>query len=177
MVRARKRASGDLVPRLFVELCQTEESARKHPRVEAKRLGRSPPGRAMQAVSDHAARILPEIRRLAKAEQLETRSSGAVIGDAFSLFRKLVFDQLLDREKSYRSTLIGMYHGMDVVRLLGAAARAEGRSRIVAFCERWLAERGPLVRVATIELEWFGRNPRLALEAARHRLGGKRKSA
>ena len=177
---ARSAAQGkqgpELVPRLFVELFQTEQSAWKHSRVEADRLGGSPPGRAVAAVAAHAARGLPEIRRLAEAEGLDTASRGTWIGAGFSLFRRRVFDQILGREKSYRSTLIGMHHGVDAVRLLRGAARAAGRARIESFCEAWLAERMPLVTECTNQLDWFGANPHLALEPAKQRLGERRRT-
>ena len=163
--------NGDLLPRLFVELFQTEESACKHPQVEADRLGGSPPGLAMVAVSAHARRALPEIERLAEAEGLKTTSAGVAIGDALSAFRKLLVDRAVDREKSYRGTLVGIHHGVDVVRLLRAAARAVGRDRIVATCDAWLSERIPLVAVAVGQLDWFGANPRLALQPATEPLG------
>ena len=161
----------DLLLRLFVELFQTEESARKHPRLEAERLGTAPPSQAMLALSSHAEAVLPEIERLAVAEGLNTSSAGTVIGDVLSAFRKLLLDQAIDREKSYRGTLVGLYHGVDVVRLLRASARAAGRDRIASFCESWLAGRTPLVEAATRQLDWFGANPRAALESATR--GGK----
>jgi hypothetical protein len=161
-------AKGDdpLLGRLFVELFQTEESARKHPGIEADRLGDTPPGRAMRAVAVHAARVLPELRRIARAEGLGTHSLGSWIGDAFSIARRLAFDRMLDREKSYRGTLIGMYHGVDVVRLARAAARARGRDRVAAFCDAWLDERIPLIDAAGRQLDWFGEHPTIAVESS-----------
>jgi hypothetical protein len=167
----------DLLPRLFVELFQTEESASEHSRVEAERLGDSPPARALRAVAAHAERVLPEIRRLAEVEGLDTTSLGTWIGAGFSVFRKRVFDQILGREKSYRSTLVGMHHGTDAVRLLRSAARAAGRERVEAFSDAWLAERIPLVTACTDQLDWFGANPTLALEPAKRRLRDERRTA
>jgi hypothetical protein len=173
----KRKNDGELLPGLFMELFQTEESAREHPRIEAERLGGSPPGRAVRAVAAHAERVLPELERLAAAEGLATNSFGKWIGDTFSSFRRRAFDQILGREKSYRSTLIGLHHGIDVVRLLRSAARAAGRARIEAFCEGWLAERTPLVAECAKQLDWFGEHPHLALEPARVRLGEKRRTA
>jgi hypothetical protein len=168
--RAGKGPDDGLLGRLFVEFFQTEESALEHPRIEGERLGESPPARAMRAVSAHAARVRPELRRLAAAEGLSTRSFGKWIGEAFSIARRLAVDRTLDREKSYRSTLLGMYHGVDLVRLLRAAARAQGRQRVASFCEEWLGERAPLIEAASLQLDWFGEHPRIAVQRSTSRL-------
>jgi hypothetical protein len=173
---ARARES-DLLPRLFVELFQTEESAREHPRVEAERLGDAPPARALRAVAAHAGRVLPELERLAAAEGLGTSSLGAWIGTSFSAFRKRISDRILDREKSYRGTLIGLHHGIDAVRLLRSAARTAGRGPVEAFCEAWLAERVLLVTECERQLDWFGAHPELALGPAKRRLRDGRRTA
>jgi hypothetical protein len=161
-----RASDDDLLPRLFVELFQTEQSASQHTRVEAQRLAGSPPARAMVAVASHARQALPRIERLAEAEGLATTSAGATIGDIFSALRKLVADRTLDREKSYRGTLIGLYHGVDVVRLVRAAAKSASRARIVSHCDEWLAERVPLVEIAAQQLDWFGAHPGLAAQPA-----------
>jgi hypothetical protein len=167
----------DLLVRIFVELFQTEESARTHARAEADRLGGSPPGRALRAVADHADGVLRGLEQLARIEGLATSSLGTWIGDLLSSFRKRASDQILGREKSYRATLAGLHHGVDVVRLLRSAARTAGRGRIEQFCGEWLAERCPLVAACTDQLDWFGDRPRIALEPAKVRLGEKRRTA
>lgn len=162
-----ERALSKLLGRLFIEVFQTEESALRHPRVEAERLGETGPGRALLAVAGHAERSLAELRDLAKLEQLETTSAGKRIGDLFSLLRDALADRVLDREKSYRGTLLGMHHGLDVVTLLESTARADGRVAMTAWCDRWLAERRPLVERVTAELAWFAANPERAIEGAK----------
>ncbi|MDO9019424.1 MAG: hypothetical protein Q8S73_13080 [Deltaproteobacteria bacterium] len=160
-------ASSKLFTRLFVELFQTEESALQHPRIEAERLGDAPPGRTMMAVSEHAGRSLEELRALASAEGLETTSAGARLGDLFSVLRDAVADRTLDREKSYRGTLLGMRHGIDLVTLVEGTARVEGRVAVSSWCQRWLAERRPLTEGVAGELAWFAANPEHALESAK----------
>lgn len=159
-------AAATLLSRLFIELFQTEESARQHPRVEAERLGDVGPARAMRAVSEHAGRALESLAPLAKAEGLETTSLGARVGDLFSVVRDAFADRTLDREKTYRGTLLGMQHGLGVVALVEASAGAQGRAAIAAWCRQWLAERRPLVEQVTRELAWFAANPERALEGA-----------
>jgi len=131
----------------------------------------------MHAVAVHAARVLPELRRLAEVEGFGLRSVGSWIGDAFSVARRLAFDRALDREKSYRGTLIGLYHGVDVVRLVRAAARAQGRDYVVTFCETWLEERVPLIDAAGRELDWFAAHPAIAMQRSTGPLRSARKSA
>jgi hypothetical protein len=159
-----------LVPRLFVELFQTEKSACEHPRIEAERLGETPPAYAMLAVSAHAERTLAEIRRVAEAEALVSTSVGTFLGGTFSAFRDWFIDRALDREKSYRATLIGLRHGIDLVRLLHSASRSERRSELVEFCRAWLSQRPPLVEAAARQLDWFGAHAPIALESSRTRL-------
>ena len=116
----------DLLKILFVELCQTEESAIEHPRTEAERLAATPPAAALLAVSAHAERLRLELEAIARAEDLGTTTLGAKIGDALSVMRDFVIDRTVSREKSYRGTLIGMHHGVDVVRLVRHTAVAAG---------------------------------------------------
>ncbi len=156
--------SEDIVPRLFVELFQSEQSAKEHPRVEAERLGDVPPGRAMRAVHEHATRELARLRDLAAQEGLQTTSPGVVLGELFSTVRDAVADRVIDREKSYRGTLLGMHHGVDLVLLLRSAASAAGRHSVAAFCDAWLAERRPLVDDVEAALSWFGANPEVAAQ-------------
>ncbi|MDB4930400.1 MAG: hypothetical protein JWM10_2884 [Myxococcaceae bacterium] len=163
-------ASATLLSRLFIELFQTEESAFQHPRIEAERLGDVSPAHAMAAVSAHAARSLEELRALARTEKLATSTLGARVGDFFSAVRDVIADRTLDREKTYRGTLLGMQHGLGVVTLLEATAMAHGRTAIAAWCWSWLAERRPLVEQVNAALAWFAANPDRALEGATARM-------
>jgi len=157
-----------LLSRLFAELCQTEQSAYQHPRIEAQRLGDVPPARAMLAVSQHAELALGELKQLAQAESLPIQAAvGRRIGMLFSMLRKAL-DFMLDREKSYRATLLGMHHGVDLVILVAAAARADERWELARWCERWLTARRPLVDSVASDLSWFATHPRDALDSARH---------
>lgn len=156
----------DIVPGLFVEFFQTETSAAAHPREEAERLGDVPPGKAMRAVSEHAARTLPQLRELAARERLETTTPGAALGRLFSAVRSAVTDPFTSREMSYRGTLLGMHHGVDLALLLRSAALASGRHSVTAFCDAWLAERRRLVDDVEVALAWFGANPEVASQRA-----------
>ena len=70
-------------------------------------------------------------------------------------------------EKSYRGTLIGMRHGIDLVELTGAVAREHGDIEFADWCDQWLERRRPLVEAAARELAWFAANPERATDPAR----------
>lgn len=158
-----------LLDRLLIELFQTEQSAVDHPQIEAERLGDVPPAHAMRAVSEHATGALALLRAIAEREHFEAEKEtlGRRIGDLFSSMRDLFADRLLDREKTYRATLIGVHHGVDLVTMLAPLARAQGRTELSARCEAWLRERPPLLERMTAQLAWFAEHPECALENAR----------
>ncbi len=156
-----------LLATLVRELFQTENSARWHPAREAERLGEAAPGRAMAAVALHASAVLEELPALAEACGLPTSVGGLTAGRAFSALRDKAFDLFLTTEKSYRGTLLGLRHGVDLTKLLRETAAADGDRRLVAFCDRWLARRVPLVADVAHELAWLGEHPGRALAPVR----------
>lgn len=146
----------ELLSRLVIEVFQTEESAKEHPRKEAERLGETPPGAAMLAVSAHAARALAELGAIAEGLGYHRKEGvGVTIGKTFSLVREAVVDRMLSQEKNYRGTLLGMQHGVDLFVLVEAAARRAGKTQLALFCARWLEERRPLVEAARAQVPWF----------------------
>lgn len=158
----------ELLESLMRELFQTEESAVSHPRVEAERLGGStPPGRAMLAVAAHAKEALAELPRLARAHDLPVSAGGLAVGKIFSITRDALADLLLTSEKSYRGTVLGMRHGVDLVELMRYLAHKEGDLEIEAWCSEWLARRRPLIEAAARELSWFAANPGRATAPAK----------
>ncbi len=58
-----------------------------------------------------------------------------------SLARYLVVDHLIDAERSYRATLLGLRHGLDVIRLLREVAERDGDRALALWCEDTLVER------------------------------------
>src|SRR5688500_7791064 len=154
-----------LLPSLVTELFQTERSAYRHPIREAKRLGDVPPAIALRAVAAHANEVLDELPELARARGVAVAGVGVVVGETFSNVRHFFADRFLDRERSYRGTLLGMRHGIDLVRLLRAAAEDEADAELVSWCERWSSVRERLVAGVERELEWFGHHQAFA---ARH---------
>ena len=153
-----------LKQKLCRELSQSEHSAVAQPRREARRLGDTPPGDALRAISAHASAMRGRLDALL-VERASRRGVriGAVVGELFSLARSLVADRLIDTERSYRGTLLGLDHGADIVRMLAAVAERDGDERLAVFCQDWLAGRLALIERARGELSWFVREPHAAL--------------
>jgi hypothetical protein len=156
--------SSKLMVSLFRELWQTETSAARHPLVDADRLGSAPPAQALRAVSAHATEVLRELEMLARHQNLPVSSAGMAVGGAFSHTRQKFADLLLDVERSYRGTLLGMRHGVDLVELIAATARAQQNVELASFFDRWLTTRKPLYEQCVRELQWFARNEDRALQ-------------
>lgn len=145
----------ELLRNLTRELFQTEVSASRHSRREANRLPESRPANALNAVAQHADLALKELKDLAQKQDLPVSAFGGILGEAFSQIREHVADHMLEGERSYRATLLGMRHGMDAVRMFGLAAKHGGFPDLAGWAERWLAIRAPLVHEVEQQLEWF----------------------
>jgi hypothetical protein len=148
------------------ELFQTEQSAASHCRREAARLPGTQPAGALMAISEHADRTLVELPALAVSHDMPVSGAARRVGRLFSITRQLVGDRLLRRERSYRGTLLGMRHGLDVVHMLRHLAEHAGDRALVSWCDAWLAVRCPLVQRAEEELRWFAEHPELAMQIA-----------
>lgn len=149
------------------EVFQTETSAIRHCRREAERLGATGPGRAMMAISEHARRSFAELGQVCAREELPVSKGGSAVGLLFSETRDKLMDRLIQSERSYRGTLVGLHHGIDLMKLVTLAAEASGKSSLLAFCSEWLPARTALVDRAIEELAWFVMHPERASELAR----------
>ena len=158
---------------LMVELFQTERSAIMHCDREADRLGKTPPAHTLEDVADHARMALARLTRLADEGKIPApkpiQKIGQAIGRTFSRARMHVFDHLIDSEKSYRGTLLGMRHGVDLVHLVHPLAVAAECYELAAWCTEWLEKRQPLLERAVGQLSWFANHPEIAFEKAGHR--------
>jgi hypothetical protein len=154
---ARLRAS------LMEEIFQTERSAQLHCAREAQRLGDSAPARALRACAQHAGAVEVELVAIARKHKLPEGGLGSMVGRVLSRARDLVIDRLIDEERSYRGTLLGLRHGLDVVRMMQHVADASGQVEIAGFCTRWLAEREPLVEEVARAMTWFALHPKVAV--------------
>jgi hypothetical protein len=155
-----------LLEKLTRELFQTETSASRHCRREAERLGNAAGAEAFREIARHADGILERLPGLMKAEGLPESPGGSIVGASFSQVRDKIADKMLDRERSYRGTILGLRHGVDVVRLFGAVGERNGRSTLGSFRDEWFATRLPLVQRVEEGLVWFADHPDTALERA-----------
>ncbi len=162
MNQEKRQQHTELLRSLFHELFQTEQSAHRHAMRECERLGATGPGDALRAISTHAVGVLRELPALARDEQLPVSRLGQLVGTMFSKARDLFADRLIDEERSYRGTLLGMRHGVDLVKLIRHVADASGRVEIGGFCTRWLETREPLVAAVEQQLSWFAHHPDVA---------------
>ena len=153
MVRAR------LSPSLLAELYELEEDSYRLALREAKRIGCGPPSSALRAAAAHAGAALEELPAMARARRVRLGSIGALVLDTLRRVADVVVDQLVDHEHAYRRALTTLHRGIDLVRLMRAAASDEGDDALAAWCARWLHGREQLVAEAARELEWFARHP------------------
>ncbi len=153
MVRER------LSPSLLAELFELEEDSYRLSLREAKRIGCGPPASALRAVAGHANEALEELPALAKARSVRLNSIGALAFDTMRRAWDIVMDQIVDHEHAYRRALTALRRGIDLVRLVHAAARDEGDDTLAVWCQRWLDGRERLVEEAADQLEWFARHP------------------
>jgi hypothetical protein len=150
--------------KLCRELAQSEQSARIHPLREARRLGKVPPAAALRTIADHAAMMRPRFEALMR-DQPAGRRVGRWVGKLFSALRHGLFDRMIDTERSFRGTLLGLRHGVDTARLLREVAARLGDVYLVAFCDELLARRLPLIARAEATLSWFADQPSRALQS------------
>jgi hypothetical protein len=158
----------NLFMKLGRELLQTETSASVHCRREAARLPGTPVADVLLKVAQHAEESLahlPAVIRYHPGLRI-----GHTFGRLLSALRQGVIDRLVDRERSYRGTLLGMHHGLDLVRLVLQFAIEQQQPELENWCRAWLETREALVERATRQLDWFAQHPREAIESGRRPL-------
>lgn len=162
-----KTPAQKLLTKLARELYQTETSAVTHPRREAARLGEGAPATAMLDVANHADRVLKTLPDLFEARGVGSMSFlGAVYSAAFTTVRRLGVDYLMGQERSYRMTLLGMRHGIDLVYELEQLAIELKDEQLTEWCRVWLERRVPLVTSVEKQLQWFVTHPEQAIQGA-----------
>ena len=150
--------------KLCRELAQSEHDAKLHTMREARRLGPIPPAVALRAIATHAEDQRPRFESLMRRHPPRLQL-GRAVGFMFSTLRHYLVDRVLDTERSYRGTLLGLKHGLDVARLLREVALREGDTALVRFCDELVVERTRLVAGAEQQLVWFAECPHKALRS------------
>lgn len=162
-------ASQKLCSKLCREFAQSEQSASSHCRREATKFGCMDPRNAMTAIATHADAMRPRFEAVMTRRKTTGIGFGRLLGEAFSLVRHGVLDRLIDVERSYRGTLLGVRHGADVARMLRALAAREADHDFVAFCDGWLAQRLALIERAEHAMLWFASHPNHAIRSGMSR--------
>lgn len=141
-----------LLDKLTREVGRIEGQAIEHPPREARRLGDQPPVRALREVAEHAVAMRPRFETMALGHGLVVHRFAV---GALTTLRHLVIDRVVDPERSYRSVLLELRHGIEVVRLLREATRREELVGLIRWCDDWLTARRTLVARAEAQLAWF----------------------
>ncbi|MEO8554675.1 MAG: hypothetical protein ABI678_32080 [Kofleriaceae bacterium] len=156
--------------KLCRELAQAERDARLHPRREARRLADGDAAQALTAIADHADGIEPVLLKLLGRASIGVKVAHAV-ASVFSGVRHLLVDRMIGRERSYRMTLLGIKHGVDVARMLREVAMLNHDVALLKFCDLFLVERLCLLEDAEQAFLWFAENPDIALGHGARRTG------
>jgi hypothetical protein len=135
--------------------------------VEASRLGTTPPGDVMEEIAAHADGQIEKLDELAVARGMTPASGAKTIGSAFSVIRDNLADLTTTTEQSYRVTMLGVRHGIDLVRMLRELALRASDESLKQWSEAWLSRRLELAEQAETELAWFVANPERALAPVR----------
>ena len=153
--------------KLCRELAQSEHDAVIHCQREAARYGTLPPGQVLRVIADHARELRPQLDWLWGGKQGAGIHAARVVAEAFSALRHFAVDWMIDAERSYRATLLGLHHGLGVARLLREVADHQHDIDALQVCDELLEGRTRLLARAEDRLRWFAEHPDLALRSSR----------
>jgi hypothetical protein len=152
-----------LLDKLIREISRAETQATEHAPREAKRIGDVPPVLALRDVATHAAVMRSRFVEMLSAHEIRLGRTG--IGATLATLRHLVVDRVTDAERSFRTALLDLRHGVELVKLLREIARREVLFGVIRWCDDWLGARRTLVARVEAQLEWF---PEQALMPSPH---------
>ena len=153
---------GRLLEKLLREIARAEVLAIEAPEREARRIGEAPPIAALVAVAEHAELMHGRFAWLLERHELALHLTRGPLGSTLSSLRHLVVDRVVNAERAYRSVLLELRHGLDVVKLLREIARREKLFGLIRWCDDWLTARRTLVTRAEAQLPWFVEQEQLA---------------
>ena len=150
MVPERKR----LLDRLVREICRSEMQAVEHASRVEKLIGLvAPPVKVLREVGKHAATMRARFDVVVEGHDMQPTRGG--LGATLSTLRGIVTDRIVDPERAYRTCLLDLRHGIDVVKLAREVARNEELFGIIRWCDDWLTARRTLVARVEAQLVWF----------------------
>jgi len=146
-----------LIHKLLREVTRAESQAIDHAATESRRLGEAPPAIALREVAAHALSMKPRLLDMSSAHGLDLHRSA--FGSRLSTLRQLVVDRvtpaLADAEHAYRTAILDLRHGLDVVRVLREVSRRHELFGLIRWCDDWLRARRTLVTGVEARLLWF----------------------
>lgn len=157
--------------KLCRELAQSEHDAIIHCCREASRYGAQAPGQVLRVIADHARELRPRLDWLWRGKQPLGVRAGRVVAEIFSAVRHFAVDWMIDAERSYRATLLGLEHGLGVARLLREVFVQQQDYDALRVCDELIEGRTRLLARAADRLRWFAEHPDVALRSSRGKLG------
>jgi hypothetical protein len=148
-----RSADRRLIDKLIREISRAEAQAVEHGPREARRLGEVPPVLALRDVADHALAMRPRLLAMLGGHDLKIARPG--VGATLSTLRSMVVEQVIDPEASFRTALLDLRHGLEVVKLLRETARREHLFGVIRWCDDWLGVRRTLVARVEAQLAWY----------------------
>ena len=142
-----------LLEKLIREILRAETQAIDHPVREAKRIGDAPPVLALQEVATHAAAMRSRFLGVLAAHEISLHTG--TLGATLATLRHRVVDRVVDPERSFRTALYDLRHGVDIVKLLRDVTRNVGLFGVIRWCDDWLGARRTLVAGVEAQLAWF----------------------
>jgi hypothetical protein len=153
---ARMDGSADrfLLAKLCREISHAELVAGEHAVREAKRLGAVPPVDALEEVALHALAMRPRFLAAVRGHEIRL-GRRRLVGTTLATLRHLVVDRVGDGERAFRTALLDLRHGLDMVTLLHGIARGSELFAVIRWSADWLAERRTLVARVEAQLAWY----------------------
>lgn len=134
------------------ELVRAEAQAVTHAPREAKRIGDAPPVVVLREIAAHALTMRARFERMLVGHSILPGRSG--LGATLSSVRYVV-DANVDPERSFRTIIVDLRHGLEVGEMLRGHARAAELFGVIRWCDDWLATRRSLVLRTEAQLPWF----------------------
>ena len=142
-----------LLDRLIREIYRGEVHAAEHAARQEKLIGDVAPVLALREIAAHALAMRERFEAIVRGYDLQTGRNG--FSATLSSLRGLVPDRMVDPERTYRTSLLDLRHGIDVVKLAREVARSEELFGIIRWCDDYLGARRTLVARVEAQLVWF----------------------